>query len=114
MKIRINKEFTENWQIERVQSDAKEFKARYTDGDVLRAFQNATEDYRTYNADIIYMNVSAMDAGSYYDNQTIFCVDVMTESITRIFKIRYYVDMKLNVMTDANLITVREYDENIG
>ena len=42
MKISVDKEFTTLELRDRVKEDLKEFKARYTDGDLLRAFIDAT------------------------------------------------------------------------
>ena len=111
MKMTIDKTFTENWQMDRVKADVKEFKAMYTDGDILRSFQEQTEDYRTYAADIVYCKASAMDSGWAFGNVTTFCIEMMVEAPCKIYKLRFYIDMNLKIDNRPNLITVQVFKE---
>ena len=44
MKITMDKKLTEDYMIQRTKDQMKEFKAIYTDGDLLRMFQDAIDD----------------------------------------------------------------------
>lgn len=111
MKITISKKFVESYQLDRVKADAKEFKGRYTDGDLLRSFMDQTNDYRCHAGNIVYCNVEAMDAGWYYGEKTHFVVEMLVEGFKKLYKLRFYVNMNLEVCLDPLLIQVREFKE---
>lgn len=99
MKIRLNKEYTEAWMVETIKDAMKDFKAMYTDGDLKRAFEDATDIDTGYSADIIRCNVDAFDAGYAFDNKPVFAVDMLMEKHDGFTKIHFYVDADLNVDT---------------
>lgn len=111
MKMSINKKYVEDYQMERVKADAKEFKAMYTDADILNSFREQLKDYRTYTAEIVYCKVEAMDSGWARGNETTFCVEMLVEDFRKMYKLRFYVGMNLEVDNRPNLVTVREFDE---
>lgn len=112
MKMSIDKKYVEDYQMERVKEDAKEFKGRYTDGDLLRSLMEQIKDYRCWASDIVYCNVKAIDSGWASGNVTMFCVEMMVENINRIYKLRFYIDMDLQVDVRPKMITIREFKEN--
>ena len=64
MKIRINKEYTTIAQAPKVKADLAEFKARYTDGDLLNAFRDAADFWGCLAGDITSCTVEGMPAGT--------------------------------------------------
>ena len=99
MKMSINKEYTTLKQAEQVRRDMREFKERYTHGDLLRAFCDATDINETWNHDILSVTVEAFPAGSYFDDVTHFHVKMLTHGWRKFCEIDYYCDLDLNVDT---------------
>ena len=97
MKITMDKKFTEVYYMDQVKNDMKEFKARYTDGDLLRAFIDATGQWAS--GDIIKCDISAFTAGYLFDNVTSFCVNMIVDEYSSIVRLHFYVDMDLTVDT---------------
>lgn len=116
MKIRLNKEYTETWMIEAMKEAMKDFKAMYTDGDLKRAFEDATGIDTGYSADIIRCNVEAFDAGYAFNHRPSFMVDMLMEEYDKFTKIHFYVDADLNVDTRTledgkKMYSVKKYKE---
>lgn len=116
MRIRINRAYTEAWMVETIKDAMKDFKAMYTDGDLKRAFEDATGIKTGYNADIIRCNVEAFDAGYVFGHKPSFAVDMLMEKYDGFTKIHFYVDADLNVDTrtlkdGTKLYSVQEYKE---
>lgn len=109
MKIRMDKRYTDKIFEIRVKEDMAEFKGRYTDGDLRRAFMDWMEDDRIYYGDIVYCNVEAYDSGWAYGNVTHFTVNMMIDSFDKIYKVVFYCDMELTVRTEIS--TIREFKE---
>lgn len=113
--IKINKEFTEKWTIEQVKADAKEFQNSTTYEDIMCAFRSQTNWNDRYDS-IVKIDIDAMDAGSFYGNKTIFCVEALLESFDTYYKVRFYIDMDMNVDTrtvangaDIDMYNVRKF-----
>lgn len=116
MKIKMNKNLTESWMVDEVKSAMKEFKARYTDGDLKRAFEDATQSYQGYTMDIVRTYVEAFDAGFADGYKPCFCVDMLLEGYSMIVKYRFYADIDLNVNTGKtshgeSMYSVTVYEE---
>lgn len=99
MKITVEKQFTTLALLPQVKADMKEFKARYTDIDLLNAFIDATDIVDPYAADILRCDVEAFPAGTDFNDETHFFVEMVTFSYAKICVLRFYVDMNLTVDT---------------
>lgn len=99
MKITINKEYTTLAQADKVRRDIREFRGMYTDGDLLRAFRDATDLDIAWNHDILSAFVEAFPAGSLFGDKTSFCVEMITHGFREFCEIRFYCDMNLEVDT---------------
>lgn len=99
MKITINKKFTEAEMMERTQSQSKEFKAMYTDADLLRMFREATGCQQGYTDEIIRCNLSAFPGGAYETDETHYEVDILLEGYKSFTKIHFYISQSLEIDT---------------
>lgn len=109
MKIKINRQYVEDYQMDRVKADMKEFKERYTDGELLYQFIEQTDITKPYSSDIVYCNVKAMDSGWAFGNKTVFQVEMLCDNLIAMYKISFYVDMDLHVDTRKLLVTFQEF-----
>lgn len=100
MRIKIDRQYVENYQLERVKEDMKSFSKSFTLEDLRIAFETQTGTYLGWNPKIINAEIFAMDSGWACGNQTIFCVDMLLDSgLDVLYKIRFYINMDLNVNT---------------
>lgn len=100
MRIKIDRQYVENYQLERVKEDMKSFSESFTLEDLRIAFETQTGTYLGWNPKIINAEISAMDSGWACGNQTIFCVDMLLDSgLDVLYKIQFYINMELNVDT---------------
>lgn len=99
MKISVDKEFTTLELRDRVKEDLKEFKARYTDGDLIRAFIDATGKIDPYNTDILSCEVEGFPGGTDFDNETRFKVTIVSRGYGKFCEVGFYCDMNLVVDT---------------
>lgn len=109
MKITVDKEFTNGYEMAQVKEDIKEFKARYTDGDVLNAMRSQTDFWGGYGEDIIKAEAKAFPAGWDFQNKTLFAVEMLIDGYNEMYKIRFYIDMDLNVDTRKGFVRVTKY-----
>lgn len=92
----------------KVKSELKEFKARYTDGDlkcfadraIADKYEKITGNSYPYACDVIRADVQAFDYDD--DNGTYFRVDVLVDRYLEIVKIHYYANLDLEVDADAH------------
>ena len=67
MKITVDLDLTTASKVAEVKADAKEFKAIYTDGDLLRMFLDSIPEEDSfeipYNPQIVYCNLEAFPGG---------------------------------------------------
>lgn len=99
MKMKIEKDFTTLAQADGVRRDMREFKSRYTDGDLLHAFQDATGLYESSGHDILSVDIEAFPAGNDFGDSTVFCAVIVTKGFEEFYEIRCYFDMDLTVDT---------------
>lgn len=92
-------------QADKLRADLKEFKARYTDGDLKRAIQDVLDT--DFYGDIVQAKVEAFGY-----NDTSFAVDLLIDGFIKMYKIRYYCNIDLKIDEDENLIHVRAYSED--
>lgn len=109
MNITLDKENTTIALKDQVKADMKEFKARYTDSDLKRAFEDALDYGKTYGGDVLKADVQAFPSGWINDNATHFAVDMLVDNCIALYRIRFYCDMNLEVNTDPILVTIKEY-----
>lgn len=97
MKITIDKKNTEGYQREQVKADIAEFKACFTDGDILREFIDQL-DLDIFVYDIIYINGEAFPSGWACGNDTNFMIEVMFKAnVNEIYEAYFFCDMSLNI-----------------
>lgn len=104
MKISVNKEYTTLSQLPKVKDDMKEFKARYTDGDLKNVFCDVVENehehaFRFYCSDIVSVNVEAFPAGDLLDNETSFSVTMLCRRHGEFLEAHFYCNLGLTVDT---------------
>jgi len=103
MKITIDRDYTTISQAEKVKEDIKEFKARYTDGDLKRAFCDALGIWPTNSFDILMVTGKAFPGGFYYNDETHFSIEIIAVNdiscILGFCKMHFYCDMELNIDT---------------
>lgn len=93
MKMILCKDYVESYQIERVKADMKEFKARYTEGDLIRFFRDTVEYYDGYNAEVIKAEIEAMDSGYALGNKTTFWCHMILNNCLNMYRFDFWMDM---------------------
>jgi len=102
MKITIEKRLTTLDKLERTKQQAKEFKAMYTDGDLLRMFRDAIDGWEYgYSDEIIRCNLEAFPGGTMETDETHYSVDMVLEGYKRFTKLHFYI-------TQSGEVDVRE------
>lgn len=111
MRIKIDKQYVENYQLERVKEDMKSFSESFTLEDLRTAFETQTGTYLGWNPKILNTEIFAMDSGWATGNQTIFDVYMLIDSgLDVLYKIQFYINMELNVDTrDLNGFDGKNY-----
>lgn len=105
MKTYIDKSMTTIAQSAKVRDDLKEFKARYTDGDLKHFFLRQTGTTKGYCSRVVEAVVTGFPGGYLYNDETRFCVSLILDSgdpgimTNEMMKIRYYCDLDLNIDT---------------
>jgi len=100
MKMTIDKNNTTVGMIPVVKAGLKEFKTRYTDNDLLNAFEEQTCEVTAHGAEIISATVEGF--GTY--GSVWYRVDIIAYSYIRFFKIHFYCDSEL-VLDDDPLLS---------
>lgn len=103
LKIRIDKEFTDDWNIETVKNAVESFKHAYTINDLLREFCEQTNSSEVWGGDIIQYKITAFRNWSC---DATYAVEMVIDDITRIYKVRFYIDHEGQVDTDPLLYDV--------
>lgn len=109
MRITLDKDYIESWQMDRVKEDVKAFKEMYKEEDLLGAFRAQVCDFVIVE-EILKTKVEAFDSGWAMDNKTVFRVEMVVDAWNSIYKIRFYVDMGLAVDTRDLTGGVKMYD----
>lgn len=115
MKITLNKKYIEDYQMDRVKEEAKDFAKSYTEKDLLMRFMDET-GIEFWWSEIIKTKIEAFDSGWACGNKTTFEVEMWIESgVTQMFKIRFYIDYDLTVDTrelddGVTMYDVRKYE----
>lgn len=109
MKTYIDKSMTTIAQSAKVRDDLKEFKARYTYGDLKHFFLNQTNTTKGYCSRVVEATVTGFPGGWMVGDETRFCVNLLLDTCdcgimsNELIKIRYYCDLDLNVdMSDLS------------
>lgn len=116
MKITIDKNYVEDYQMSRVKEDVEDFKASWKEKDLLEAFTEQTELYVGYGVEILKTKIEAMDSGWATGNRTVFKVEMVLDDNNRMHKIRFYIDNTLEVDTRVlyngmKMYTIRTFEE---
>lgn len=99
MKTSINKDYTALSQLKKVKEDLKEFRGRYTDGDLKLVFMDSTGINEIWNTDVISAEVEAFPAGSLWGDDTHFHVKLITRGFRVFYEVSFYCDLNLTVDT---------------
>lgn len=99
MKITVDKELTTLAGAEKVKADIKEFKARYTAGDLWREFFDQTGIDCPWNCEILQVTGDAFPGGTFYDNETQFSLKIIAKGFYEFYEINFYCDSNLKVDT---------------
>ena len=100
MKFTIVKGYTTLAQLPKVKEDCKEFKARYTDKDLLSIFCDEITDIDLpYGLSVLSANIEAFPGGSDFDNETAFHVELMAKGYKSFYVIRYYCNLDFCIDT---------------
>lgn len=100
MKFTVEKEFTTLAQLPRVKEDCKEFKARYTDNDLLSIFMDEVTDIDLpYGLSVLSANIEAFPGGTDFDNETAFHVEVIARGFESFYVISYYCNLDFCIDT---------------
>lgn len=105
MKTTINKNEIKPCNLSNIKTAGKEFKAAYTDGDLLRAYQDQTGDYANYG-EVLRATVELFE---YWDGRAGYLVELLTWNGCNFARISFFTDALLNVTTDPLLITADRY-----
>jgi len=107
MKIKIDKNDIKPCNLNNIKAAGKEFKAAYTDGDLLNAYQRQTDDITNFG-EVLRATVEVFEYS--FDGSAGFMVELLTWNGLQFHKIKFFVDALLNVTVDNPLlITVDRY-----
>ena len=103
MKMSFNGQFITVNELPKVKSDMKEFKARYTDGDlktfgynaIQEKYQKLTGKSIPWTTDIIKASVEAF--GTDFDGNTLFRVVLLLDGWSEIVEMSYHTNLDLKV-----------------
>lgn len=109
MKIKLNKEYTESWNVENIKEAMKEFKVSYSDTDLAIAFRDQTGIITGSGMDVIRVNVEAFDAGWAFGNKASFKVDILLESYTSYVRYHFYCDSNLSIDLRDGLYEAKKF-----
>ena len=110
MKIKLNKKYIEDYQLERVKADAKDFAAANTLNDLVRVFEAQTDEFIGNRPEVIKAEIEAMDSGWACGNKTIFEVHMVIDDFDSMFKVMFWIDMELNVDTRTLADGIKMYN----
>lgn len=111
MKITIDKKNTTIANLTTVRERIKEFKSYFTEGDLLRMFNENTDKY--LGGDIIKCDIEAYSS-SYHNSDVSFYVELVLDELVCLTRIRFFIDSIDNTFAfhdDVRTITIRTYDE---
>ena len=103
MKIAMDKNYTRVGQVEKIREDMKQFKGAYTDNDLRRAFEEATD--RDLTGEILKTTVSAF-SGTF---ETSYAVEMIIDADFAFKRVSFYCNGELKVDTEPLLIGYRVY-----
>ena len=105
MKTMIDKKYTDAGMLETVRASLKEFRARYTEGDLLRAFAEACGDHSFEADEIIKCTVTGFSTC----DQPWYSVEIITDGLINLHRVRFYTDIELNVDKNPLMISCERY-----
>lgn len=103
MKITMDKQMTTLAQAAKIRQDMKDFKSAYTDGDLLRAYNDATSNY--LSGEVLQAVVEAFPENTYdTDAEARYMVKLFVYDWNEMYQVDYFCDRWLNVNTADNII----------
>ena len=110
MKIKFDKKYIEDYQMDRVKEDAKFFSEAYTLGDLRREFENQTGIYLGGAPEVVKAEITAMDSGWALGNKTTFNVWMLIDGWSVMYKVHFFIDKDLQVDTRDSLLGGKLYE----
>ena len=111
MKITIDKKNTTVAMMPTVRERIKDFKSYFTEGDLLRMFNESTDKY--LGGDIINCDIEAYSSATFSDDVNFYVGMVLDECVC-FTRIRFFIDStagSFNFHDDIRTITIRTYEE---
>lgn len=116
--IKIDKNLTKSWEMDKVKADAAEFRKLYNEKmmalEFIRQYNEISDKkLRCYNPDIIGTEIEAFPRGWAFGDETSFYVKMLLEDCDKIYKVTFFTDLALALHTDdtCNLITVKTFQQ---
>ena len=116
--IKIDKNLTKSWEMDKVKADAAEFRKLYNEKmmalEFIRQYNEISDKkLRCYNPDIIGTEIEAFPRGYAFGDETSFWVKMTLEDCDKIYKVTFFTDLALALHTDdtCNLITVKTFQQ---
>lgn len=106
--ITLDKQFTPIAKAKQVRADIKEFKSRYTAGDLARTFEETFHFYDIYATDVI--NITG-EAFTECGGDTQFRIVMLLKGCTKIYEIQFFTNLNLEYSTDPLLWSVNIYEK---
>ena len=111
MKIKIDKKYTADYQIDRVKEAIKSFKEVFTENDLLAMFRSEFDWHDNWCCEIVNCEIRAFDAGTFYNNETTFAIEMLLEGFSEVDKIRFYYTTGFGVNIAKDMHTIKVYKE---
>ena len=111
MKITIDKKNTTVANLDIVRERIKEFKSYFTDGDLLRMFNENTDHY--VGGEIVKCEIEAYSS-SYFDSDVSFYVEILLDEFVCLTRIRFFINSteeSFSFHDDMRTVTIKTYDE---
>ena len=113
MKITLDKDLIYASKIPTFREKVKQFKAAYTDGDLLRMYKDSFQAHYISDTDILKCEVSAYQSNSWSDTMNLY-VEMVIDELIAITRIKFFVREDDDGLFschegDADLATYKSY-----
>lgn len=107
MTIKVDRDLTPKYNLEKVYQDGKDFRTRFTAND-LRNFFEDTTDLNMYG-DIVKCNVSAFSSSTIPECDTQYCVEMIIDGTIDFKRVRFYCENDGTIFNDDMFIDYKVY-----
>lgn len=97
-------------QFERLRDELKEFRGRFSEKDLLKAFCGAYDMWGPSNGEILKADVLASPTG-FWGERTRLDIHMVVDCGMEMYKVQYSTDTDLNIDADENSMQLRRYIE---